>query len=115
MNGICNSSYINSIGLKTFEKAFFDKLELMLSENSSGKSGSFFFHTSDKKYMIKTIAKKEFEILHSTLDQYFGYQKDNPNTLLPRYFGLHNIKCFKNGKMLFNIYVMVQNNVFSSL
>jgi len=27
----------------------------MLSEDSSGKSGSFFFHTYDGKYMIKTI------------------------------------------------------------
>ena len=32
----------------------------MLSENSTGKSGSFFFHTADHKYMIKTIKKNEF-------------------------------------------------------
>ena len=52
-----------SIGLNSFEDAFFKKLKLMLSEDSTGKSGSFFFHTSDLKYMIKTIKESEFNIL----------------------------------------------------
>ncbi len=46
-SGISNENYIRSIGLKTFQNAFFDKLYLMISESSTGKSGSFFFHTSD--------------------------------------------------------------------
>lgn len=47
--------------MKSFQEAFFRKLKLMLTENSTGKSGSFFFHTSDSKYMIKTIRKEEFD------------------------------------------------------
>ena len=35
----------------------------MLSEKSSGKSGSFFFYSSDGKYLIKTITKLESDVL----------------------------------------------------
>ena len=35
----------------------------MSSHGSSGKSGSFFFHTSDDKYLIKTIKESEYEII----------------------------------------------------
>ena len=76
--GISNESYINSIGLKTFQNAFFDKLYLMLSENSTGKSGSFFFHTSDGKYMIKTIKEDEFKVLLNQLPGYHDYLCSHP-------------------------------------
>jgi 1-phosphatidylinositol-4-phosphate 5-kinase len=71
MFGISNEKYIKSIGIDTLRNTFFDKLSLMLSENSSGKSGSFFFHTSDGKYMVKTIHPSEFDILRSTLYSYY--------------------------------------------
>lgn len=45
----------------------------MLTENSTGKSGSFFFHTSDGKYMIKTIHKTEFKKLLKILPNFHHY------------------------------------------
>ncbi len=76
--GIPSKDYLESIGLKNFANAFFDKLELMLSENSSGKSGSFFFHTFDQKYMIKTISNPEFTKLLGTLRKYHFFMIKNP-------------------------------------
>ena len=111
--GIPYESYIRSIGVNTFRNAFFDKLYLMLSENSSGKSGSFFFHTSDGKYMIKTIKKHEFETLMRILPQYHEHVLKNPNTLLAKYFGLHQLKCYRGSKLQYNLYVIVMNNVFN--
>ena len=111
--GITNESYIQSIGINTFRNAFFDKLYLMLSETSTGKSGSFFFHTSDGKYMIKTIKKTEFNKLMSHLGSYHKFLLKNSNTFLPKYFGLHQIKCIKAGRVIYDIYIVVMNNVFN--
>jgi hypothetical protein len=112
MFGISNEDYIRSIGVDTFRNTFFDKLILMLSENSSGKSGSFFFHTSDGKYMIKTIKPSEFNSLRMQLPFYYQHIQENPKTLLTRYFGLHEIKCYNDTKLIYDIYIVVMNNVF---
>jgi hypothetical protein len=110
--GVKNDDYIRSIGVDTFRNAFFDKLVLMLSENSSGKSGSFFFHTADGKYMIKTIKPPEFAALKAHLYCYYQHIQENPRTLLTRYFGLHEIKCYNNTNLIYDIYIVVMNNVF---
>lgn len=105
-NGISNEAYVESIGYHTFQKAFLNKLSLMLKENSSGKSGSFFFHTADMKYMIKTIKKSEFFVLKDMLPEYFRYVVDNPDTLITKYYGLHQLKCYNNGgRIVYTIYV----------
>lgn len=122
--GISNESYIESIGYHTFQKAFLNKLALMLMENSSGKSGSFFFHTADMKYMIKTIKKNEFRALKRMLPEYFKYMMDHPETLITKYFGMHHLKCYsKKGSLVYSIYIgearsltpVVMNNFFASL
>ena len=111
--GINTDSYLRSIGINTFKNAFFEKLFVMLSENSSGKSGSFFFHSSDGKYMIKTIKKTEFQTLLNILPEYHKYVQENPNTFLTRYFGLHRMKCYKRKhKVIYDIYICVMNNIF---
>ena len=67
----------------------------MLTEKSSGKSGSFFFHTFDGKYLIKTIKKEEAMIFRSMIKKYHSYIVENPDTLLPKYYGLYWLKCYK--------------------
>lgn len=84
----------------------------MLTENSSGKSGSFFFYTSDSKFMIKTIKKSEFHCLLRILKSYYSYLTRNPNSKITRYFGLHQIKCYGKKGLIYDIYVTVMNNVF---
>lgn len=111
--GITNEAYIRSIGVNTFQSAFFHQLSLMLSENSSGKSGSFFFHTQDGKYMIKTIHRSEFDVLLETLPHYHAHLMKNPNTLLNRFYGLHQLKCYDASRNLTSdLCVVVMNNVF---
>jgi hypothetical protein len=110
--GISDESYIQSIGINTFRNAFFDKLYLMLSETSTGKSGSFFFHTSDGKFMIKTIKKNEFAKLMEDLSSYFKFLLKNPHTFLPKFYGLHQIKCINDNSVIYDIYIVVMNNVF---
>lgn len=61
---------------------------------SSGKSGSFFYYSANGKFILKTISKEEFQVMLSILPNYFNHLKENPKTLMCRYYGLHKI-CFQ--------------------
>ncbi|KNC82928.1 hypothetical protein SARC_04795 [Sphaeroforma arctica JP610] len=74
---------------------------------SEGKSGSFFYYSHDGKYMFKTISTSESNALLSMLSEYTKYVKENPTTLLTRYFGLYRIR-FRKVKTHF----VVMGNVF---
>ena len=41
---------------------------------SSGQSGALFYYTKDRRYMLKTIPKREFDKLFSILKQYMQYK-----------------------------------------
>ena len=44
----------------------------------SGKSGSFFFFSHDKRFIIKTITKDELDTLLVILEDYIEHFKKNP-------------------------------------
>lgn len=112
MFGLSNEEYIRSLGVDTFGNTFFNRLMVMLSEHSSGKSGSILFHTADGKYLVKSIHKKEFELLRLILKEYYKYLQKEPQTLMTRYFGLHQIKCYSGIELVSEVFVVVMNNVF---
>lgn len=81
----------------------------ILSElGSPGKSGSFFYFSRDYKYIIKTIHHAEHKFLRKILREYYEHVKDNPNTLLSQFYGLHRVK-LPYGK---KIHFVVMNNLF---
>jgi 1-phosphatidylinositol-4-phosphate 5-kinase len=81
----------------------------ILSElGSPGKSGSFFYFSRDYKYIIKTIHHAEHKLLRSMLKDYYNHVKENPNTLLSQFYGLHRVKIPFGRKVHF----VVMNNLF---
>ena len=59
---------------------------------STGKSGSFFYYTSDGKFMLKTIRKEEFKLMQKMLKDYYEHVSEkNTDSLICRIFGLHKI------------------------
>ncbi|KAL8555257.1 hypothetical protein ACS0TY_003169 [Phlomoides rotata] len=60
--------------------------------SSPGKSGSFFYLTSDDKYMIKTMKKSEVKVLKRMLPAYYNHVGSHENTLVTKFFGLHCVK-----------------------
>lgn len=81
----------------------------ILSElGSPGKSGSFFYFSRDYKYIIKTIHHAEHKFLRKILKDYYQHVKDNPNTLLSQFYGLHRVKVPYGKK----IHFVVMNNLF---
>ncbi|CAK5268600.1 unnamed protein product [Mycena citricolor] len=81
----------------------------ILSElGSPGKSGSFFYFSRDYRFIIKTIRHSEHKFLLSVLKQYHTHVKNNPHTLLSRFYGLHRVKLPRGHK----IHFVIMNNLF---
>ena len=81
---------------------------------SSGKSGSFFYYTSDGNFMLKTIRKDEFKLMKSILKNYYDHiTVENQDSMISRIYGLHKVIFYrKKHKMQKKIYFCVMNNVF---
>ncbi|KAF2278530.1 SAICAR synthase-like protein [Westerdykella ornata] len=81
----------------------------ILSElGSPGKSGSFFYFSRDYKFIIKTIHHAEHKFLRRILKDYYNHVRENPNTLLSQFYGLHRVKMPYGRKVHF----VVMNNLF---
>eukprot|EP00761_Pharyngomonas_kirbyi_P012551 gb/GECH01012578.1/.p1 GENE.gb/GECH01012578.1/~~gb/GECH01012578.1/.p1 ORF type:complete len:486 (+),score=102.55 gb/GECH01012578.1/:1-1458(+) len=75
-----------------------------------GRSGAMFFFSQDGQYAIKTITRREVQYLKQILPEYYNHVMRNPNTLLPRFYGLHRLKPGKGS----NVRFVVMNNVFDT-
>lgn len=83
---------------------------------SSGKSGSFFYYTSDGNFMLKTIRKGEFKIMKRMLREYYDHVTiENPDSLISKIYGLHKVIFYrKKHKMQKKIYFCIMNNIFNT-
>lgn len=78
---------------------------------SPGKSGSFFYYSRDYRFIIKTIRHSEHKRLRQILKLYYQHVRDNPNTLISQFYGLHRVRLPFGRK----IHFVVMNNVFPAL
>ena len=79
---------------------------------SSGQSGSLFYYTRDKKFLMKTIPYREFAKFRAVLKPYFIHMKQNPESLISRFFGLHEIRFTNQNQKQQQLYLVIMNNVF---
>ena len=84
-------------------------LTLYLINIAAGASGSIFYVTRDDNFICKTVQHKEAEFLQKLLPGYYMNLKQNPRTLLPKFFGLYCYSC--NAK---NVRILVMNNLLPS-
>lgn len=98
--GIDNTELLHSFG--------YDNLDAIRGE---GKSGAFFIFTRDKRFILKTATGPERDFLWEMLPYYFLYIRKNPNTLLPRFYGVYSMKHEGIGGM---VRFVVMNNVFAT-
>ena len=77
---------------------------------ANSKSGSFFFYTYDKAYMIKSMTKEESEFLRvSVLPSYYHHLMVYKDSLLIKIFGLYRLR---KSSMSHPVYFMLMRNVF---
>ena len=111
--GIPEDDYIESLGPDQILKSFLtNNFEGLYELCSSGQSGSLFYYTKNKKYMLKTIPKREFDKFRSFLKDYFYHMKDNADSLICRFFGLHEVKFTDQTGTKQLLYLVIMNNVF---
>ena len=64
MHGVTEENILESFDFESNIK------EMFQSGEGSGRSGSFFFTTQDKKFMIKTLRGEEKDVILKSLDAY---------------------------------------------
>jgi 1-phosphatidylinositol-4-phosphate 5-kinase len=74
---------------------------ILFELSSPDKSGSFFHFSYDYCFIIKTIRHSEHKFLLSILKDYHKHVKNNPHTLLSRFYGLGQ-----------KIHFVIMNNLF---
>ncbi|GKB24679.1 phosphatidylinositol 4-phosphate 5-kinase 8-like protein isoform X1 [Tanacetum coccineum] len=76
--------------------------------STSGKSGSLFYVSLDDKFVIKTLRTSELKVLLKMLPSYYNHVKAHENTLVTKFYGLHEISV-RNGK---KVQFVVMGNMF---
>jgi hypothetical protein len=70
-----------------------NKQAMIKIKESAGKSGSFFFFSYDKKFIIKTVKEHELEtMLGQFMESYYNHAMNNPETLLTKIYGLYTVE-----------------------
>jgi len=64
-------------------------------EGTGGKSGEFFFFSSDENLVIKTISKGELNTLLEVLPDFVRHFKENPNSMIAKIFGVFTFERFE--------------------
>jgi len=66
---------------------------------SPGKSGSIFYLSHDDRFVIKTMKASEMKHLFAMLKKYYLHMKENPQTLVTKFYGLHRVTPYKGPKV----------------
>ena len=72
----------------------------------AGRSGSFFFFSHDRKYIIKTMTRGELDLYMRHLPKFSAHFHANENSLLARIVGTFTI----NTEHLKQVHVMLMEN-----
>lgn len=111
VSGVFPENYLESLGSHCLSKAITGSVESFEGLSSSGKSGSFFFTSHDKRYMVKTIKSAEFSLIMNILPEYFAYVTKHKDSLLNKILGLHRI-VMKNQATTDEWTIIVMENIF---
>eukprot|EP01063_Lacrimia_lanifica_P024167 TRINITY_DN32130_c0_g1_i1.p1 TRINITY_DN32130_c0_g1~~TRINITY_DN32130_c0_g1_i1.p1 ORF type:complete len:496 (+),score=170.89 TRINITY_DN32130_c0_g1_i1:72-1490(+) len=78
--------------------------------SGAGKSSALLYFAG-RRYVIKTMTPEESKFLRHILHRYYHHVRNNPHTLLPKYFGHYSVTPQSTGK---KIPFIVMNNVFEA-
>lgn len=72
----------------------------------AGRSGSFFFFSHDRKFIIKTMTKEELKLYLQLLPKFSQHFLNNENSLLAKIYGVFTV----NTKYMKEVHVMLMEN-----
>ena len=109
-------SYLESLGVENIMESMMKcEFSSLIGLISSGKSGSFFYFSDDGKYVLKTMMSDEFSFFRKILPEYYTYVYENPGTLIPKFFGFHNIKHVTKTRKVKQNFIIMENLFCSGL
>jgi hypothetical protein len=100
---------MNRLSMQLLEKSLAPELnrkQVFNAGEGAGKSGSFFFFSHDRKYIIKTMTGAEIEVMLKILPNYIEHLRKTPNSLIAKIFGIFTIEKDGFGK----VHVMLMEN-----
>lgn len=68
-----------------------NQTQVFKAKESAGKSGSFFFFSYDKQFLIKTMNDNEMAVFVKSLPKYYEHLRENKNSLLARIYGIFTV------------------------
>ncbi|TMW57572.1 hypothetical protein Poli38472_003497 [Pythium oligandrum] len=87
----------------------FDLSKLLSEHGGEGKSGSIFYFTANKRFMVKSVPKTEYDTLRAILPHYHRYMLSSPQSMLCRYYGCYSITLPVGTRRM---YFVVMQNLF---
>jgi len=113
---ISEDDYMKSLGPEQILNSFWtNDFQTLYELCSSGQSGALFYFTQDRKYMMKTIAEREFKFLKRILPQYYQFRIKNPYSMIVQFYGTFKLEWGSDNKKLTNkIYIVVMDNLFKN-
>lgn len=68
-----------------------NRSQIFSSGEASGASGSFFFFSHDKRFIVKTVSNGEMKLIEDILPDFYTHFKENPDSLLARIYGVYSV------------------------
>ena len=65
---------------------------MLKAGEGDGKSGSFFFFSLDKKFIIKTMTEEDFQSFKRIQKRYFQRVSEDDESLLARIYGIYSVR-----------------------
>ena len=121
--GITEDDYTRSVGPEQLlGNMVLGNLSSLAELSTEGKGGAFFYYTADGRFMIKTVSPTEKRLLKQMLKEYYMHLKENKESLIVRFYGLHGLRVksdpilFKQGKYRNDqkIFFVVMGNLFNT-
>lgn len=72
----------------------------------AGRSGSFFFFSHDRKFVVKTMTTTELNLVKRMMPDYSNYLQKNPDSLLCKILGIFTV----NAELFRNVHIMLMEN-----
>lgn len=72
----------------------------------AGRSGSFFFFSHDRKFVVKTMTATELKLVKRMMPEYVHHLENNPDSLLSKILGIFTV----NSEMFKNVHIMLMEN-----
>ena len=99
-NGITSDVILSSLSPE------FNRDMVFKAGEGAGASGSFFFFSHDRNFIIKTMTDDELHFFLKILPDYELHLKENPDSIISRLYGVYTIRMEK----IATVHLMLMSN-----